>query len=384
MRDALDRLYKTKLQLLAVLSVVFGIALLLLARMLEISTELSWLADLPLTDIGSALFTTGLLAVAFEYIDRKDGDERANQRLRQVLREEAPAIRDAVLDGIAFSPDGLKNVSSPELLERLTRNSLELQLGSGALAEAVYSDVRHQIIDAPERWHDLDTSISLTPWTDGPATGPGSMFVATVRTTYRTTPGSPTMRFACVSDMAEYRELEADPSIFAWHFEPITGLDGASPEVFELVQFTVNDHERPIRRTKRRGSQVFTTALGDAASTGEDVAITYTYRVLVQRAGHLLYLDIPRPTNGIKISLWYGDSSIRHVSALDFIASGRPARVLRAPKNVPARSIDITFDGWVFAKSGVAFVWVLESEMQATPTAGAPVAEAVSATRQAG
>lgn len=363
MHDALDRLYKTKLQLLAVLSVVFGGALLLIARVAEGWAEPVWLTALPLNDLGSALFTTGLLAVAFEYIDRKDGDERASERLRTVLREEAPAIRHAVLDGLAFSPDELKAVASPELLDRISRNSLAMQVGDGPLANAVVDDIDRQVIAAPERWHDLDIAVSLTPWSEGPADGAGAMFVATVRTSYRTVPKNPTLRFACVSDVQEYRDLDADPSSFAWYFEPITGLDGASPKAFELVQLSVAGRERPIRRTERRGSQIFTASVRQAVSAGEEVAIAYTYKVLVQQAGHLLYLDIAQPTNGIAVSLSYGEAGIRHVSALDFIASSRPTRVLRSSKAVPTRSIDIGFDGWVFAKSGVAFVWVLEREM---------------------
>src|SRR5690242_2490790 len=119
MHDALDRLYKTKLQLLAVVSVFAGLAVLLVAHVARSS---SWLDKLPLADIGSALFTTGLLAVAFEYIDRKDGDERANQRLRALLREEAPAIRDAVINGFAFAPSDLARVATPETLDQIIQN----------------------------------------------------------------------------------------------------------------------------------------------------------------------------------------------------------------------------------------------------------------------
>lgn len=362
MRDALDRLYKTKLQLLAVLSVTFGVLLLVVVHTAKKQPAFAWLGNLPLTDIGSALFTTGLLAVAFEYIDRKDGDERATERLHRVLQEEAPALRKAVYDALAFSPDGLKDIASPELLGRITRNSLQLQLSDGALADAVYGDVQRQILDASERWYDLDIDATLTPWADGPDAGLGAMFVATVKTTYRTTPAQPIMHFACVSDMEEYRDLDSDRSAWAWYFQPIEGLDGASPAVFQLVQFTVDGHERPIRRSKRKGSQTFTASLADAPR-GKQVTISYTYRVLVQQAGHLLFLGITQPTNGIKVSLNYEGSGIRYVSALDFIASDRPATVLRTPSSVPVRSVDISFEGWVFAKSGVAFVWVLDVEL---------------------
>jgi hypothetical protein len=189
------------------------------------------------------------------------------------------------------------------------------------------------------------------------------MFVATVRTTYRTVPAHAVKQFACVSDMEEYHDLASDSASWAWYFEPVNGLDGASPEAFELVQFTVDGHERPIRRTKRKGTQVFSAALGEPGGT-EEVSISYTYRVLVQQAGHLMFLGVSQPTNGMRASLHYGGSGIRYVSALDFIASNRPANVLRTPSGVPARSVDIPFDGWVFAKSGVAFVWVLDSELQ--------------------
>lgn len=370
MRDALERLYKTKLQLLAVSSTLAGVFLLVTAQVLDVGSAPGWLTVVPLTDVGSALFTTGLLAVAFEYIDRRDGDERAAQRLRLVLREEAPALRQAVYDALAFSPDGLRTIASPSLLGRITRNSLELQLGNEALAGAVYGDVKQQILDAPERWEALDVSATLTPWADGPAAGRGAMFVATVRTTYRTVPAHAAMQFACVSDMDEYHELQADPATWAWYFQPINDLDGASPAAFHLVQFIVDGHELPIRRTKRKGAQLFSVALGDRRGTDE-VTITYTYRVLVQQTGHLMFLGISQPTNGMRVSLHYGDTGIRYVSALDFIASNRPVNVLRTPESVPARSVDIAFDGWVFARSGVAFVWVLDSEygpQQARPS----------------
>ena len=144
MRDALTRLYQARLQLLAILCTTAGIALLLLARWAGQVQGWEWVTALPVTDIGSALFTTGLIVVAFEYIDRTDGEIRAVQRLRQVLREQAPAMRDAVIDGFAFKPDDLQRVASPDTLDRIARNSLAIQLGDRSLAQEVYADVREQ------------------------------------------------------------------------------------------------------------------------------------------------------------------------------------------------------------------------------------------------
>jgi len=75
-------------------------------------------------------------------------------------------------------------------------------------------------------------------------------------------------------------------------------------------------------------------------------------------------------TKGLQVQLWYGDCGIRRVNTLDFIASAQEPRILRSPASVPTPSVEIGFDGWIFPKSGVAFVWVLESELP-TQAAGA-------------
>lgn len=116
--------------------------MLVLAHWSKTASAWSWLADLPVADIGSALFTTGLIVIAFEYIDQEDAEVRANQRLRKILRQEAPAIRDAVVDGFAFAPDSLTNVASPETLDKIVENCLAIQLGDQALAKEIYADVR--------------------------------------------------------------------------------------------------------------------------------------------------------------------------------------------------------------------------------------------------
>jgi hypothetical protein len=208
--------------------------------------------------------------------------------------------------------------------------------------------------------------VALSPWTDGPETGAGSMFVATIRWEYRVRPATPTVRFACVADRDEYRELLRDPTtVSVWYFGHPTGIDAASRDAFELVQCAVNGTDRPIRRTQRKGSQLYTSTIPETTAD-EEITISCTYRVLVQRHGHLLYLDIPRPTKGLQVQLWYGDCGIRRVNTLDFIASAQEPRILRSPASVPTPSVEVGFDGWIFPKSGVAFVWVLEDELPRT------------------
>lgn len=356
-------LYKTKLTLLSVIAIVAGVAFLLLAGWAEHQPGWEWLASAVVTDIGAALLTTGLVVSTFEYINREHGEEQAMHRLREVVAEQAPAIRDAVIQGFAFNADDLSRVASPETLDQIVRNSLAIQLKDRELAEDVYTDLREQVLRAPERWYGVHVSVSLDPWNGGPTSGQGSMLVATVRWEHRVIPSQPVMRFSVVSDLDDYRALLEDPSTTGmWYFQPVAGLNGASPEAFELVQLTVNGEERQIRRSSRKDSQTYTMDTGVASHGDHEVKISYTYRVLVQRNSHLLTLDFPRPAKGVKVEFWHGNAGIRYVYALDQIASAQKARVTKRPESVPTPTVEVGFDGWIFPRSGVAFVWVLEGE----------------------
>lgn len=98
-------------------------------------------------------------------------------------------------------------------------------------------------------------------------------------------------------------------------------------------------------------------------NVGQEITVSYTYRALVQKNDHVLHLDFTRPAKGLKVSFVYGGCGIRYVSVLDYIAGSTQPRVSRLPASDPSPSIEVGFDGWVFPKAGVGFVWVLQGEV---------------------
>ncbi|WP_199845124.1 MULTISPECIES: hypothetical protein [Streptomyces] len=364
MSSPLERLYKTKLALLSTIVTAVGAALMVFAHWASGSAAVTWLNNLPVMDVGSALFTTGLIAIIFAYIDQKDAETLANERLRKILKEEAPAIRDAVVDGFAFAPEALTNVASVKTLDRIIENTLGIRLGNQELAADAYRDLKEQVIGARQRWEDAHVSVALMPWKNGPTTGKGSMFVATISWEYRFIPVSPVLRFSCVSDLDTFRELSVDPTSTAtWYFGRNSGLHAASPEVFELVRVAVNGKDQGIRRSVRKEGQVFTCTLDDELDRKDAVTISYTYRVLVQRHGHVLHLDLAQPTKDFRAELWYGDCGIRRMNVIDYLSGPRQPRYRHLDASDPSPSVEVAYEGWTFPKGGVAFVWVLEDEM---------------------
>lgn len=358
MRDTLQQLYKIKLALLAVIFTVFGMALLILVRWLGSQPHWSWLTRLPVADVGSALFTTGFVGIVFTYFDALDSEERASERLSRVIQAEAPAIRDAVIDGFAFKQDDLARVATPERLDQIITNSLALRVGDAAFAEDIYTDIRDQAIRATERWYDCRISVRLSP---GTQTAPelAAFFVATVTWEYTVVPSTRLRRFACVGTQADYRELEQDPTTSVWLVNPRHGLDASARDAFELVQFALDGEELPIRRSARASTQTYSVNIGNEAVTaGEPLTIAYTYRTVLPVRGHLLYLGLEQPTKGVDIELDYSDCGIEYVNVLDLIASSERTRVSNSPTSVPGQRVSVGFNGWVFPRSGIGFVWV--------------------------
>jgi hypothetical protein len=366
MISPLQRLYKTKLALLATVSAVVGFALLAASHW--VNGRFGWATFSELVnDVGANLFTIGLLGVFFQYVGAADQERQDDARVRRVLQQTAPDIRDAVVKGFAFAPDALTSVASPDTLDKIIENCLAIRLGDRDLAKETYADLHEQVLRASPRWHDTRVAVALQPWDAGPASGSGAMFVATIKWEFRVVPDNPVLRLSCVSSLDDYRGLLEDPSsMAAWYFEPIAGLHGGSPEAFRLLQFSVDGKALNARRTTRAESQTFTVDIGrDVVEARRQVTVSCTYRVLVQQSSHLLHLDVSRPTKGLHVEFSYGNCGIRYVNVLDYIAGAHQPRIAQLPASDPTPSVEVSFDNWVFPKGGVAFVWVLESELTA-------------------
>ncbi|WP_306359799.1 hypothetical protein [Nocardia sp. CC227C] len=361
MHDQLQRITKLQTIIAAILVAGLGIGLMVLGAYLSETLAPGWLSFFPWSEVGGTLLVAAVLGLGIDYFVGKDREARDVARLKRVLAESAPAMRDAVIQGFALGNQDLARVASPETLDGVIRNSLALRLGDKTFAEEVYQDIRDQAIQASERWHDAKVEIRLSPASYLPSKNPArpDLFTVTVRWEYSVIPRHQSRRFAAVSDKTEYAELAREDGTFAWYVTPKEGIDATDQVAFELLQFSVDGQERTIRRSARKTGQIYTADLGlDVRQAEAPVTIAYTYRTVTERRGHLLFVDIEQPTRGIEVELDYSDCAIERVSVLDFIASSRATRIERSPNTVPGRSVRVGLDGWVFPRSGVGFVWV--------------------------
>ncbi|WP_433207512.1 hypothetical protein ACQP1G_22140 [Nocardia sp. CA-107356] len=371
MNDALQRFQRTKKILAGLVFVVVGAAFIAIGKSLPAVRELAWLAVVPWNELGAILVGAGIFSIWLDAFFEREKREADDERLRRMFVEQAPAMKEAVIRGFAFEDEDLRRVATPELLDGIIGNSLAMRLRDKDFARELYADIRDQAVKSVERWHDVKVSIRLSTAEETSAgtasekasTAPSPMII-TVRHEYTTVPSSRVRRFVTVSDIDEYRELTQDPaSTFAWYYRPTNGLDAGSKDAFELVQFTVDGEERPIRRSARKEAQTYTVNLGIPEEDDQSRTISYTYRLQPAPQNRLLHLDVEQPSRGIDIELDYTDTDIAYVNMVDFIASSQKGIATRTPDTVPGRAVGLHFDGWAMPRSGVAFVWVTNDDL---------------------
>ena len=356
------RLRKTKAAFLATALTLAGVLLIMLGGWLSGLNlgDWSWLHALPLGELGGTLFGAGLLGTLFEYSFRKDQEAAATRQFRQIIHDEAPAMRDAVIEGFRFNTDDLERIATPRLLDELAVNSLGMRFGDAAFGREVYGDIKHQAITAEERWYDARVDATLgIPRVRSVA--PNPFFDLLVRWEYTVVPKHRFRKFAVVSDRQRYDQMVAERGeTSVWFRRPVPGLEVTDPAVFALEQFTINGKAIPFTRQADDVSQVYIVDLGEQVVRDEKpVVVSFAFRTLVPRDGHVVHIDIDRPTKGLEVELTYDAAAIRRVRLMDFASRGDGGRII-TESEIPV--VRYRYDGWLFPRAGLVFAWTLADE----------------------
>ena len=371
----LHRLRRVKAALLAVSLTLAGILLMMSATWLDRLDfgAWNWLYSFSLSELGGILFGAGLLSTLFEYTFRRDQEESMVARFRQTIHDEAPTLRDSLIEAFRIDRDDLRRIATPELLDDLARTSLGLRFGDPAFGEEVYADIKHQAIAAEERWYDarVDETLGILRVR---STAPYSFFDLTVRWEYTVVPRHRFRKFAVVSDRQRYEELVAQRGeTSVWYRRPTPGFDVSDPTVFTLEQFTIDGVDVAFQRHADSTSQVYVVDLGEEViRAGEPVVVAFRFRTTVSREGRSFHLGIDRPTKDLDVELRYDPDVVGQVSLMDFASRGDGGRISDEPD---ASALRYRYDGWLFPRAGLVFVWTLPSE-EAAARAATPASSA--------
>lgn len=137
MNGPLNRLYRTKLLFVSVVLVVSGSGLLIVSRWIGERITDGWVRLLPLSELGGILVGAALLSIWLDRFMSREQEEIDEQRLRRLLHDQAPVMRDAVLDAFAADHADLQRVANPETVDAIIRNGLAVRLNDDQFASEI-------------------------------------------------------------------------------------------------------------------------------------------------------------------------------------------------------------------------------------------------------
>lgn len=114
-----------------------------------------------------------------------------------------------------------------------------------------------------------------------------------------------------------------------------------------------------IQRHVDAVSQSYVVDLGEAAvSQAKPVVVSFAFHTRVPRDGHVVHINIDRPTRGLAVDMRY-DEAISRLRLMDFASRGDGGHVSDDPA---ARSSHYRYDGWLFPRAGLVYAWTLTAE----------------------
>lgn len=368
-RSTLTRIYRLKVVIIGLVLLLLGLAAAALGDWLS-GTGAPAFAVALIKGLSDALIVSGAIGIAIDLFTAQEKEAADTDRIRRLLKEAAPDFRDAVISGFADTPETMRGVATTETLDKLATNALALRLGDEKFASEIYDGLLAQAIRTPERWSDVDINVRLSCMQERGTVGasrsslPDAAFNVVVTWEYTLVPSTRIQRFASTDDVDEFHEFLDDvPATSAWYI-PVGLCDPKEKEAFEVLAYSVNGEDRPIRRTVRKHGQTYSVDLGERALLeAKPVRLRQVYRTVVDRPGHRFRVTLTQPSHGMRLVLDYTETDIAVLKVGDMISSATPAQVKFLPDEAPAKQVEVSVPGWLLPQAEVTFVWTLSAEL---------------------
>lgn len=380
-----NRIYRLKTFALAASLVAAGLLVGAVGDWLESQHAVHLVVSI-IESLADVLVVTGVIGLAIDFFTGREKAEADVERTRGVVKELVPDFTDAVLRGLAVGQDDLRRVANPELLDDIATNALALRLGDERFASEIYEGLLAQAIHTPERWEDVDVNVRLSCMQERSAKGAPQLdarllYSAIITWEYTVTLSDRVRRFVATNDPDEFREFLNDgPASAAWYI-PDGTADPADRSAFELLSYSLDGVDLPIRRSARKHGQTYSVDVGaDAVATKKSVRVRQVYRTVIERPGHRFRISLTQPTHGMRLVLDYTDADIAALKVGELVSSATPAQVKFLPEGAPAKQVEVSVPGWLLPQAEVTFVWTLEGELP-PPRRAAALAPAGSAGR---
>jgi hypothetical protein len=357
-----------RLKLVRILLILLLLTVILFALSIWSKTlappQFAWLQNLPLESLATSCLGVVLIGFAFEWSVRNEAEQQLRHVLNEHFQNQVAVMSQQIPSAMLTTPEVMKNILAPDVVDGLIRTGLEIRLENAQLAREAYDSFLSHLLNHGERRSNYRCSMYLTSITSSnlPDEIARKYYDASIDVRYDTILQKDIFRFVCVDSMDEYNELLKDPAWeLRWMSKPVKAFSREA--AFQVESVHVGDLQLNIRREDSNGKNVIVADHLELQSLqGKMVTVYYRYKVKVKKRGHLLMEHVPCPTHNVVVELDYTHTDIDFVNVLDFFVSKTKPAIRYIPSRQKPQRIQVEVNEWVFPKGGVVFVWVLNAE----------------------
>ncbi len=331
----------------------------------NVPPQLTFLHFIPWESLATTSLGVVIIGFVYEWIVRNETEQKLDEVLDQHFQDQSRVINTQISRAMLTTPDVMRSILAPDVVDDLIRTSLEIRLEDTQLAREAYDSFLHHLLRHEERRSNYRCNIYLTNTNNKniPDEITQKYYDGYIDVRYDTLLHKDTFRFTCVSTMEEYNELLKDPTWeLRWIAEPTK--DFSKEVAFDVESVHVGELKLNLRREDSNGKSVIVADHFELQSMkGNPVTVYYRYKVKIKKRGHLLMVHMPCPTHHVVVELDYAHTDIHFVNVLDFFVSQTKPAIRYIPSRKKHHKIEVEVNEWVFPKGGVVFVWVLRAEM---------------------
>lgn len=364
--ELLSELYRQKILFASTVVIAIALVLFTLEAWLVGDTHDGWVSHVPFRSVADALLIAGIVGVAFEWMVRKEAEEKLGEVVRNELERGQASVEQRLLALMLGDPVALSRRASSSERASVIRAALQAEVGDSEVGSQLYDAVVSRTLGFRERWTNYRCSATLRDIRDT------AVDAATRRDYYHcyydlrydTVLTRTSLVFACVHTIESFNEHLVNPDCeMCWLFPIADARAHASTSGFRVVNVTVGGEPLDVVAESAPGVVRYTATQSRLASkVGQTVTVQYRVDVHVLKVGHLLSLSLVYPTRGVLMELDVTDTDIAYVSARDYFPSGRSPNMRYLPDAANAKKISVEVADWVLPKAGVDFVWVRRDE----------------------
>jgi len=298
---------------------------------------------IPWDSLAGSCLSVVVIGFVYEWVVRNETEQKLHEVLGQHFQNQVSAIDTQISKAMLTTPELMKSVLAPDMVDEVIRTGLEVRLGDAQLAQEAYDSYLSHLLGHKRRRTNYRCNIYLTTiqTSDIPDAITQKYFDGYIDVRYDTVLQKDSFRFTSAATMEEYNELIKDPDWeLCWLANPTR--DFPKEVAFKVESMRVRELALNIRTEYVDGKYVIVADHSGLQSMQEqNVTIYYRYKVRIRKRGHLFMEDMQCPTHHVVVEFDYAQTDIHFVNVMNFFLSKTKPAIRYIPSRQKYHKVEI-------------------------------------------